>query len=123
MINAGCKAVVMEVSSIGLKQHRTDNILFDFGVFTNFSHDHIGDSEHKDMEEYLYCKSLLFRKCRLGIVNVDDSHTEQVLAGHTCEIESFGFSEKADLRAQNVELVNQPGFLGVSYDISGKLSL
>ena len=30
MVNSGCKAVVMEVSSIGLKQHRTDNITFAF---------------------------------------------------------------------------------------------
>lgn len=36
-------------------------MLFDYGIFTNLSEDHIGENEHKDMEEYIYCKSLLFK--------------------------------------------------------------
>ena len=123
MVDAGIECVVMEVSSQGLMLHRVGGFTFDYGIFTNLEPDHIGPNEHKDFEEYMACKGMLFKQCKVGIVNADDSHTEQVLAGHTCEIESFGFSEKADLRAQNVELVNQPGFLGVSYDISGKLSM
>ena len=35
MVEAGCKAVVMEVSSQGLKLDRTAGIMFDIGVFTN----------------------------------------------------------------------------------------
>ncbi|HBM97808.1 MAG TPA: UDP-N-acetylmuramoyl-L-alanyl-D-glutamate--2,6-diaminopimelate ligase, partial [Ruminococcus sp.] len=62
MINAGCSAMVIEASSIGLKHNRLAGITFDVGVFTNFSDDHIGGVEHKDMAEYLYCKSLLFRQ-------------------------------------------------------------
>ena len=31
----------MEASSHGLKQHRLDGLLFDTGIFTNFSHDHL----------------------------------------------------------------------------------
>ena len=42
MIDSGCDTVVMEASSLGLKWHRTDGFVFDYGVFTNFSHDHIG---------------------------------------------------------------------------------
>ena len=48
MIDEGCKCVVMEASSLGLKWHRTDGFIFDYGIFTNFSHDHIGGVEHKD---------------------------------------------------------------------------
>ena len=62
MVSAGCKAMIIEASSIGLKWHRVDAIEFDYGVFTNFSHDHIGGAEHKDMDEYLECKAMLFRK-------------------------------------------------------------
>ena len=72
MINAGCKAMVIEASSIGLKHHRLAGIEFDAGIFTNFSDDHIGGVEHKDMAEYLYCKSLLFKQCRYAAANVDD---------------------------------------------------
>ena len=34
MIDKGCRCVVMEASSIGLKWHRTDGFIFDYGIFT-----------------------------------------------------------------------------------------
>ncbi|MDD6192171.1 MAG: cyanophycin synthetase, partial [Lachnospiraceae bacterium] len=55
----------------------------------------------------------------LGIVNGDDAHVETILKDHTCEVERYGFSEDADIRATNVKLVNRPGYLGVSYDVAG----
>lgn len=119
MVEAGCKVVVMEVSSQGLKLHRTAGIQFDIGIFTNLAPDHIGENEHASFEEYMECKSRLFRQCDLGIVNVDDSHCSDILKGHTCRVETYGFSEKADFRATDLKLVNRPGFLGVDYHVSG----
>lgn len=29
------------------------------------------------------------RQCRIGIVNRDDPHTERILQGHTCSVETF----------------------------------
>ncbi|MDO5123870.1 MAG: UDP-N-acetylmuramoyl-L-alanyl-D-glutamate--2,6-diaminopimelate ligase [Eubacteriales bacterium] len=123
MVKAGCKAAVMEVSSIGLKQHRTDNITFDIGVFTNFSHDHIGDSEHKDMEEYLSCKAMLFKQCKLGIVNIDDEKCGEILRGSTCEVKTYGFSEKADLVGSDDSLIARPGYIGVHFETKGEKNL
>ena len=119
MVEAGCQVAVMEVSSQGLKLHRTAGIQFDIGIFTNLAPDHIGPNEHESFEEYLECKSRLFRQCRVGIVYIDDAHCPQILEGHTCQVETYGFSEKADLRASDVKLVNRPGFLGVAYRVSG----
>ena len=119
MVEAGCKVVVMEVSSQGLKLHRTAGIRFDIGIFTNLAPDHIGENEHASFEEYMECKSRLFRQCDLGLVNVDDAHCDDILQGHTCKVETYGFSEKADLRASDLKLVNRPGFLGVDYHVSG----
>ena len=119
MVEAGCQVAVMEVSSQGLKLHRTAGILFDIGIFTNLAPDHIGPNEHESFEEYLECKSRLFRQCRVGFVNADDEHCGQILEGHTCQVETYGFSEKADLRASDVKLVSRPGFLGVAYHVSG----
>ena len=119
MVEAGCQVAVMEVSSQGLKLHRTAGIQFDIGIFTNLAPDHIGPNEHESFEEYLECKSRLFRQCRVGIVNIDDAHCPQILEGHTCQVETYGFSEKADLRASDVKLVSRPGFLGVAYHVSG----
>ncbi|MBR2620617.1 MAG: UDP-N-acetylmuramoyl-L-alanyl-D-glutamate--2,6-diaminopimelate ligase, partial [Firmicutes bacterium] len=41
MVEAGCEYVVMEVSSQGFKLDRTAGLMFDYGVFTNLSPDHI----------------------------------------------------------------------------------
>ena len=91
MVNNGCQCAVMEASSQGLKWHRMDGFTFDYGVFTNLSMDHIGGNEHESMQEYLECKSLLFRKCRLGLINIDDENYRDILQNHTCEVETYGF--------------------------------
>ena len=119
MVKEGCDCVVMEVSSQGLMLHRTAGIPFEIGIFKNLGRDHIGPNEHKDFEDYKRCKGLLFKQCRLGIANVDDQYFEDVFSGATCKVETFGFSEKADLRAENVRLVSRPGYLGVAYHVAG----
>ena len=52
--------VIMEASSHGLKQNRLDGLLFDIGIFTNLSHDHL--DYHKNMKSYLKSKLYLFEK-------------------------------------------------------------
>lgn len=123
MVEAGCQICVMEVSSQGLMMHRTAGIPFEIGIFTNLAPDHIGPNEHASFEEYAACKGMLFRQCRIGIANVDDEHFDLVLRGHTCDLETIGFSEEADYRASDVELIGGPGYLGVRYHISGKLDM
>ena len=123
MADAGCDCAVMEVSSQGLMLHRTAGILFELGLFTNIEPDHIGPNEHASFEEYMECKGRLFRQCKVGIVNVDDPHWNQVLEGHTCRLETVGFSPEASLRAENVHLVNGAGYLGVAYHVSGSMDL
>lgn len=121
MEEAGCQIVVMEVASQGLKLHRTQGFTFEIGIFTNLEPDHIGPNEHADFEEYQFCKGLLFKQCRLGIVNQDDIHVDAVLKGHTCRLETCGFDKTADLYAENLELVNKPGELGIKFSVKGKL--
>lgn len=119
MVEAGMDCVVMEVSSQALKLHRTQGFTFDYGIFTNLEQDHIGVGEHADMEEYMQCKGLLFRQCRVGIANGDDVHLEQVMQGHTCQLETFGMGAECDLRGQDLKLVHKPGELGVDFKVSG----
>ncbi len=119
MVEAGCDSVVMEVSSQGLMLHRTAGIMFEIGIFTNLGEDHIGPNEHKDFEDYKRCKGILFTQCRLGIANVDDPWYEDVFKSATCKVETFGFTEKADLRAVDIEHITRPGYLGVRYHVSG----
>lgn len=123
MVDAGCKCVVMEVSSQGLMLHRVGGFVFDYGIFTNLEPDHIGPNEHKDLNDYIHCKSLLFRQCKHGIFNGDDSHLEEILKEHTCEVETYGFSDGVDMKASQVKLVDKGGVLGVSYHMSGLLDM
>lgn len=121
MVDEGCDCVVMEVSSQGLMLHRTQGFVFDFGIFTNIEPDHIGPNEHKDFAHYLSCKAMLLKQCRVGIVNRDDEHFDKIIEGHTCELETYGFSPKADLRAEDAKLVGAKGYLGISYHLRGLL--
>lgn len=121
MVENGCEVLVMEASSQGFKMHRTAGIEFDLGIFTNLEKDHIGPGEHADMEEYIACKGMLFKQCKKGILNADDSHLEQILMNHSCSVETFGFGKEADYRALDVKLINDGGYHGISYHVSGRL--
>lgn len=119
MVEAGLDTVVMEVSSQALMLHRTQGFVFDYGIFTNLEPDHIGPNEHASFEEYLHCKGLLFKQCKVGIVNGDDEHWQAVTEGHTCTLESFGMGEHCMLRAEERKLVHKPGELGVTFHVAG----
>ncbi len=121
MVDAGCDCVVMEVSSQGLMLHRTQGFVFDYGIFTNIEPDHIGPNEHRDFDHYLSCKAMLLKQCRVGIVNRDDKHFDRIIEGHTCTLETYGFSPEADLRAEKAQLVGGKGYLGISYHLKGLL--
>ena len=119
MVDEGCDTVVMEVSSQALMLHRCQGFLFDYGIFTNIEPDHIGPNEHRDFEHYLSCKKRLLSQCRVGIVNRDDPHFDRIVEGHTCRLETYGFSPDADLWAEDPKLTSQGGGLGIAYHVRG----
>lgn len=121
MVEAGCRCVVMEVSSQALKLERVAGFHFDYGIFTNLSEDHISPLEHADLEEYAACKAELFRRCGVGILNADDPAVDRMLAGHTCRVETYGCTPEADLYASEPVPVCRPGCLGVSYQLGGAM--
>jgi murE/murF fusion protein len=52
--------VIMEASSHGLSQNRLDGLMFNTGIFTNLSQDHL--DYHKNIKNYLKAKLYLFEK-------------------------------------------------------------
>ncbi|HDI60809.1 MAG TPA: UDP-N-acetylmuramoyl-L-alanyl-D-glutamate--2,6-diaminopimelate ligase [Desulfobacteraceae bacterium] len=79
MRSAGVSHVVMEVSSHALDQDRVEGVLFDVGVFTNLTRDHL--DYHGSMEAYRNCKQRLFTERlptgpkaqrAMAVVNTDD---------------------------------------------------
>ena len=126
MVDEGCEYVVMEVASQGLKLDRVYGIEFDYGIFTNLSPDHIGPAEHASFEEYMECKSMLFRQCKVGIANMDDEHFKGVLQNHTCELKTFSAQDgdvDADLVAGAIGFLDEEGKLGMHFTTTGCMNV
>ena len=82
------------------------------GCVRNLSPDHIGPGEHKTFEEYRSWKGQLFKRCDVGVVNIDDENTAALLEGHTCKLVTYGRDEKADYRETGYELLRTHDFSG-----------
>ena len=133
MVKAGCTHVVLEVSSQGMKQKRVATVDFAYGVWTNIeTGDHIGPNEHKDFEEYLYCKAMLLNQSRRAYVNCDDRHLDAFMKyvtlsdgsdGRKKQVFYYGEGEKADYHIGNLKK-SQNGVLeapGIEFTMSGAL--
>ena len=107
MKEAGCEVVIMEVSSQSLKLDRVAGCDFDYGVFTNFSEDHISPKEHPDMQDYFNSKLKLFSMCKKGFVNADDIYTAKVSSlVENCEIQTYGIDNYCNLLAKDIAITN-----------------
>lgn len=115
MVDAGCEIMVMEASSQGFKMDRVTGFGFDYALFTNIAPDHIGPDEHADFEEYLDFKRQILQVSKVGFVNRDDEHYEEMIKGHTCELISYGASADADIKLSDVSYIQEPGFLGLAF--------
>ncbi len=79
------KSVVMEVSSHALHQGRVDGVLFDAGIFTNLTQDHL--DYHMNMRNYYLSKRRIFskalkasarKKSVWAAVNIDDKYGKEL---------------------------------------------
>ena len=102
MADAGCKYVVMEVSSFGLCQKRIGPSHFRTAVFTNLTQDHL--DYHKDMEDYYQAKKLLFGICDAAIINTDDDYGRRLYGEVSCERKSFSVRGNADIYADGIKI-------------------
>lgn len=102
MRDAGCTHVVMEVSSHALTLERVGGVRFDAAAFTNLTEDHL--DFHKTMDAYCDAKAELFRRCGRGVVNVDDSYAQRIMAAADCPVLTTSVAGKGDLRAKNLKL-------------------
>ncbi|MBE6600950.1 MAG: UDP-N-acetylmuramoyl-L-alanyl-D-glutamate--2,6-diaminopimelate ligase [Ruminococcaceae bacterium] len=121
MLRDGIQTAVLEVSSQALKQFRADGIEFDTVLFTNLFPDHIGDGEHRDMEEYKSCKKRLFTEFpfRRFISWADDPFAAELNKGiekDKCFLCS-ALDERADFYIQSIRPERFENGLGVSFDL------
>jgi len=121
IVNAGCRAAAMEVSSHALAQDRACGLEWDVAVFTNLTQDHL--DFHGTMESYFDSKVKLFAQLGsqqkkpkpVAIVNIDDRYGEQLLdrIGKRVAVVTYGMSVRADFRASNCRVE----FSGTSYQL------
>ncbi|WP_058485629.1 UDP-N-acetylmuramoyl-L-alanyl-D-glutamate--2,6-diaminopimelate ligase [Defluviitalea phaphyphila] len=111
MLKEEVSHVVMEVSSHALELHRVDACDFEIGIFTNLTLDHL--DFHKTMENYRNAKAKLFKKCKYGIINIDDPHAEEIIKQATCKIITFGIEKEADFKAYNISMSSK----GIKFSI------
>lgn len=115
MADGGCKAAVIEVSSLGLKFHRTDGTEFAYGVFTNLFPDHIGTNEHESFQEYAFWKTQLFPLCKKALVNIDDAFSQDII--NTCrgQVKTYGYDKNAHYRLISAERLRKDSLLSMSF--------
>lgn len=118
MADGGCKAVAMEVSSLGIKHHRTDGICFKWGVFTNLYPDHIGTNEHESFEEYAYWKAQLFPLCENAVINTDDPFGESLIGKCKGKTITYSQTDKSDYTLVSYENVKGEDHLGIKFEVS-----
>ncbi len=106
MRERGVDAVAMEVSSHALVLGRVDGCVFDIGVFTNLSPEHM--EFHSGMEDYFQAKAQLFtpKRGKLGVVNVDDEYGRRLAKEATVPVVTYSAEghPDADWRAEDVEV-------------------
>ncbi len=111
--NKGAENVIMEVTSSALAKYRVENCNFNVGVFTNLSQDHL--DEHDTMENYKNEKIKLFKKCLIGIINLDDKISEEIIKKAACKILTYGINKEADIRATDIKYKNDSVLFKVNF--------
>ena len=124
IVNAGCRATAMEVSSHALAQNRTRGLEWNVAVFTNLTQDHL--DFHGTMESYFESKTKLFtqlgqqenKRKPAAVVNIDDRYGQQLLdkIDKSVAIVTYGMGARADFRASNYRVE----FGGTSYQLDAR---
>ncbi len=117
MVDAGCKACVMEVSSHALMQDRVRTIPYEVAVFSNLTQDHL--DYHGTMDAYLRAKKKLFDnldETAKAIYNIDDAAGERMVEDSAASRFSYSCLKPGTLQATVLENAIE----GLLLEIDGK---
>lgn len=104
MNEEGVEFCFMEVSSHGIHQNRIEGLVFEGGIFTNLSHDHL--DYHNTFAEYRDVKKRFFNglpKNAFALVNIDDKNGAVMCQNTKAKIISYALKSHADYRASILE--------------------
>ena len=122
LVSANSDALVMEVSSQGLKLDRVRGIRYRTAAFTNLYEDHIAPNEHPDMEDYISCKLKIFDSCDKGILNADCAVADRVIdycKGRT-DLLTYSIDGTADFVARNLRPDRRGHVTGTVFELDSE---
>lgn len=102
-VEAGGRSLVMEVSSHALSLGRVNGLLFDVGVFTGLTQDHL--DFHETMEDYYQAKRSLFTasRSRRAVICIDDEWGARLAEESEVPCMTYSLIQSADWTARNIE--------------------
>ena len=116
-VEKGCEYALMEVSSHGIHQNRTEGLQFKIGGFTNITHDHL--DYHQTFDEYLKVKKRFFDELpetAIAITNIDDKNGKIVLQNTKAAKKTYALKTLADFHGKMLE----SDFNGMLLNFNGK---
>jgi UDP-N-acetylmuramoyl-L-alanyl-D-glutamate--2,6-diaminopimelate ligase len=102
MVKDGVDYCVMEVSSHSLSLSRVYGLLFNEGIFTNLTQDHL--DFHNTFENYYSAKLELFKISNTLIINGDDEYGRKIIEDTGREALTYGIDKASDIRASDLKL-------------------
>ncbi len=117
---AGCKYVVLEVTSEGITQKRHLGITFDCAVFTNLHKEHI--ESHGSFEKYYEAKQELFKSsANVHVINSDDPNFELFSKFSSKKTIFYGI-KSGEMKATNINTTKNQTIFNV-YGTEFKINL
>ncbi|HOZ80623.1 MAG TPA: UDP-N-acetylmuramyl-tripeptide synthetase [Candidatus Woesebacteria bacterium] len=103
MKKEGKKYAVIETTAHGLDQFRFFGFKFNYGIFTNLSHEHLDD--FPSQKEYLEAKLKLLKNSSKIIFNQDDSSAKTIKSiFDSKKLISYSLNTKSDFQAKNLKI-------------------
>lgn len=102
MVDFGVEYVVMEVSAHALSLDKTEGIVFEVGVLTNLTQDHL--DFFKTMENYKHAKLKLFErnKIKSAVLNFDDEFGRELGESIDVPFLSYSLNNPSDVFAAKI---------------------
>ncbi len=116
MVRQGVRYAVVETSSHGLALHRVTGVVYDVGIVTNITSEHL--EFHGTVEQYRRDKARLFEgldpaadkglnATKAAILNRDDSSYEYLLPFCRVPITTYAIDQPATVRAIDLDLTGE----------------
>ncbi len=103
-VDSNCEYAIMEVSSHGIHQYRTEGLNFAIAGFTNITHDHL--DYHNTFAEYLNTKKKFFDELSpeaIAITNIDDKNGRVMVQNTKATTKTFAMKTLADYHGKMME--------------------